>query len=169
MSEDEDSGLNPVDMSNVHNFEAPKKNKGGRPKGSTIAAGAKPPGGDKPKVSDLPRDREPPLVSGIPKAPRQKTKQDLAGIVAGFQFGHTLLATRMGDPNWIISEDESYMIIKAGSDLLDYYKIKIDGKNGAVAALIYAISMVYGPRIFAEVMKAKAKNVGPVQQQHVAA
>ena len=54
-------------------------------------------------------------------------------------------------------EEEAGMLAESGAALLDYYKIKIDGKRGAMLALLWAVTLVYGPRIVTIVIAARNK------------
>ena len=59
---------------------------------------------------------------------------------------HFMIAGLTGFQEMMIDEKESALLADALAGVSDYYKIKLDGKSGAVMGLIYAIGIVYGPR-----------------------
>lgn len=108
-------------------------------------------GGGIPEASDLPADA--PRKRGRPKgstnresaAPRRV--KNLDSIVAMLVSVHGLAAAKTGR-DWIaIDADEARMLAQAASDVLDQYKIKVDGKTGALLMLCYAATVVYAPRV----------------------
>jgi hypothetical protein len=86
-----------------------------------------------------------------PKAPKDKPR-DIKGIASTVQFAHAMLAMKMQNQDFAISEDEAYMLTKAVDDLLVYYGVKMSGKASAWSALIYAVTMIYGPRVASLIM-----------------
>ena len=96
---------------------------------------------------DAPNESTPGAKRGRkPAAP--KTKRDLSGIVVPLVGIHFMLAQMSGLPDLAIDEGEATTIASALSNLTEYYKVKIDGKQGAILGLIYALAVVYGPRIY---------------------
>ena len=56
---------------------------------------------------------------------------------------HARVAIALAQPDLAIDDEEGQMLAESGAALLDYYKIKIDGKRGATVAFIYALTLVY--------------------------
>jgi len=97
--------------------------------------------------------------SAIPKAPRSpKPKKNLDAIKSSIMMLHAMIALKASIPEMVLSEDEAHLLAEAGSNLLDYYQIKIDGKTGAIYAFLYAIALVYGPRAFAVMIRTDKKS-----------
>jgi hypothetical protein len=68
---------------------------------------------------------------------------------------HGKAALALGNDDIAIDEEEAQMLAESLANFLEYYKIVITGKRGAAVALLYAVSMVYGPRLFAMVLKRR--------------
>lgn len=100
-------------------------------------------------------------AGSIPPKPKQKSK-DLHGIAATVQMAHAMLAMRLERADFTISDDEAFMLVKAVDDLLEHYGIKIMGTASPWAALVYAITMIYGTRIGTIVIERMKK---PQQSQ----
>lgn len=112
-----------------------------------------------------PRDGEPVNLFGpvqnssAPK--RTAPKKNIQPIKNLLVSVHMRLAMLAGMPELAIDDDEATLLAQSGADLMDFYKIKIDGKRGAMIAFIYAVSIVYGPRVFAFVLAQRLKAAAP--------
>ena len=51
-----------------------------------------------------------------------------------------------------LDDDEATMLADSLSELASYYKIKLDGKGGALVAVLYAVTMIYGSRLLPYVL-----------------
>jgi hypothetical protein len=72
---------------------------------------------------------------------------------------HAKVALAIGEPDLAIDDEEGQMLAESGAALLEYYKIKIDGKRGAIVAFIYALTLVYGPRLFSIAMAKRQQDL----------
>lgn len=89
----------------------------------------------------------PPPKQAKSRAPRQKKEErSLESIEKMLISMHFMLATATGFDDLILDNAEAHTLADALAKVGDYYKIKLDGKTGALMGLIWAIGMVYGPR-----------------------
>ena len=84
----------------------------------------------------------------IPKAPKPRAKRNLEAAQMSLQMAHIAIAAKIGDDGFMLSDDEAHMLADAGANLLEYYNVKLSGKNGALLMMAQAIAVVYGPRLF---------------------
>lgn len=102
-----------------------------------------------------------PRKRGRPKGIPNRKSRDLQAVEAMFVSIHAILATSAKMPEAAIGPDESHMIIEAFANVMDQYKIKLDGKTGAAAVLIYSLGLVYGPRAVAVVIRKRNESRQP--------
>jgi hypothetical protein len=101
------------------------------------------------------------------KKPRQKrSERSLAGIEKLLSSIHMMAALATGFEDLKIDPEESHLLAEALATLGDYYKIKLDGKSGAIMGLIYAAGAVYGPRAVTIGIKLRAKQTPPPKAQN---
>lgn len=77
---------------------------------------------------------------------RPKTSRNLKGIEQLLLATHLMIATATGCHELMLDEKEGTMLAEALANLSDQYKIKLDGKSGALIGLLYAVGAIYGPR-----------------------
>lgn len=138
-----------------------RNKRGGNPKPSS---GAKP-GAANPKAGTASNFDASPMAGAIKSNAKGKTKADLEKWSRSVQFAHSLLAMKMQDGNWAISDDESLLLTEAVVDLLEHYNIKLKGQAGAWGALVYAVGMIYGPRVASLIMSKRAQAHQPNNAQ----
>lgn len=80
------------------------------------------------------------------------TRRNVQHFRKVFANAHKKIAEAVDDDTWILDDEESNMMAEGLADLLSYYKIIVTGKGGAWLALIYAITLVYGVRVFPTVL-----------------
>jgi hypothetical protein len=123
----------------------PERRRPGRPRKDGTAPGS-------------PRGGEPVNLFGSAQGARKPAaKKNIEPIKNMLVSMHVRLALLTGVPELIIDDAEATMLAENGAALMDYYKIKIDGKRGAMLAFIYAVTIVYGPRVFAYVIAQRMK------------
>lgn len=98
---------------------------------------------------------------------RPPAKKNIEPIKRLLLSVHVKLALVTGVPELVIDEDEATMLAENGAALLDYYKIKVDGKRGALIAFMYAVLMIYGPRAFAYAVTMRQRNKEAEQSSKV--
>jgi len=95
-------------------------------------------------------------VEGKPKRGRpRKADRNLQGMEQMLLAMHMMIATATGASEMMLSPPEGHMLAEALATLSDHYKIKLDGKAGAVLGLIYAAGAVYGPRAVAIAIRVR--------------
>jgi hypothetical protein len=126
-----------------------KRAKAGTSKGSNSEKSAKPS-----KATDF---REAPMAGAVKAAAKGKSKAELEKWAKSVQFAHALLAMKMENEDFALSEDEALLLTEAVIDVLEYYNIKLKGQASAWGGLAYAVGMIYGPRI-ASLVISRIKN-----------
>lgn len=81
------------------------------------------------------------------KPGRPRTMRNVEHFKKVLLSSHEKAALLMGVEELALDDDEATMLAESITELLSYYKIKTDGKSGAVLMLGYAIMMVYGSRL----------------------
>lgn len=116
------------------------------------------PGGNQPQLEigeqpapKKPRGRPAGSASGSSSA-RGKSLESIEALLVGIHGG---VAGLLNMPELAIDEKESATLAKALDAVASQYKIRLDGKQGAVAGLIGALVTVYGPRVVLIVMRKK--------------
>lgn len=104
--------------------------------------------------TDFAETNEP--TSGAKRGRKPKADRNLQGVEQVLLATHMMLATVTGHPELILDKQEGHILAEALANLGDHYKIKLDGKTGAIMGLVYAIGIVYGPR--AVVIGAKIRS-----------
>lgn len=138
--------------------DSQRKRSRGRPPGSR-SAGPLPPEQPVPPESAAP---------GEEPRTRRRRKQALdKDAVAQEVFkAHILIAKWTKQPLLQVDENEARILASAIDALCREFDIELSGKSGAVTQVIYALLIVYGPRIpaFQEVMERakRAARSGPV-------
>lgn len=102
-----------------------------------------------------------PLKTTRSRGANKKTERNLKGIEQMLVAIHFMVATATGVQELAIDKEESQMLAEALATLADHYKIKLDGKTGALMGFVYALSTVYGPRAVAigVRLRSERKNV----------
>lgn len=90
-----------------------------------------------------------PLATKRGRGPSKKTERNLKGIEQMLVAIHFMVATATGVSEIVIDKEESNTLAEALATLADHYKIKLDGKTGALMGFVYALGTVYGPRAVA--------------------
>ena len=93
-----------------------------------------------------------------PGRPRKSAGKNVDSIKKVLISVHLKAAIATGVPEVAIDEDEATQLAESGAALLEYYKIRIDGKRGAMLAFLYALTLVYGPRIFAYIVSMRQQS-----------
>lgn len=119
---------------------------------------------EKPELAEAPMPDMPDLVSGeevtgdLPPAqelstsPKKrrgrppKSEQNLDGLKQMLFATHMILSRIASCPELAIDDAESLMLAGSLAKLADHYKIKLDGKGGALVGFLYTCGMIYGPR-----------------------
>lgn len=104
-------------------------------------------------------DSEPRAKRGRP--PGSTRKRDLAGVEAVLVGVHAMLAASLHAPELTIDAAESHAVAEAVANVAEQYKIRLDGKAGAVAGLVYALGLVYGPRAVAIYIRMRNEKSPP--------
>jgi hypothetical protein len=125
--------------------EIPVKRRPGRPRKDGT-----PPGSPRGEPVNLFQTGEGPKPKGRPPA-----KKNIEPIKRLLVSVHLKVALISGVAEIAIDDEEATMLAESGAALLDYYKIKVDGKRGALIAFVYAVMMVYGPRAFGYAMSMR--------------
>lgn len=115
-------------------------------------------------LSTLPTDQTPPRRRGRPPGSSNKRERNLQGMEQMLCAIHLMISMATGLEELQIDPSESHILADALANLSEHYKIKLDGKAGAVLGLIYAIGAVYGPRavsIGIKIRKAKRDDTAP--------
>jgi hypothetical protein len=81
------------------------------------------------------------------KRPR-RVARNLDGVIQGVKLAHLAVAKQLNDPDIILEDDEATALADAADKLLQYFKVELSGKTGAVIGLIFTAAMIYGPRGF---------------------
>ena len=97
--------------------------------------------------TDFSETNEP--VVGVKRGRKPKSERNLQGVEQVLLAMHMMLATATGYPEFILDKQESHILAEAIANLGEHYKIKLDGKTGAVMGMVYALGVVYGPRAIA--------------------
>lgn len=94
--------------------------------------------------------------------PAKRTIVQVHAVVSGlFQKSDNELVRDIGK-TLILDEEEAGMLAESGAALLEYYKIKVTGKTGALLAFVWCVMLIYGPRAFMIVMASReGKPPGP--------
>lgn len=119
-------------------------------------AKAKPKVGGGSSKTSAPTDATDFAASPIPLAKvtaKGKDKKDIEKWSRSVMFAHAMLAMKLGRAEFQIDEEEAKLLTEAVIDLSEYYNIKLKGQAGAWAGLIYAVGMVYGPRVGAMIVQ----------------
>ncbi len=104
----------------------------------------------------LPDGGEAPKTRGRPK----KQDRNLQGIEQLLLATHLMVASATGYSELILSPADGHMLADAFATLADNYKIKLDGKTGAVMGLIYAVGAIYGPRAVSIAIRVRNERRG---------
>lgn len=88
--------------------------------------------------------------------PKKETRS-LEGVEKLLVSIHFMLATTTGLEDLSIDQSEAHILADALATLADHYKIKLDGKTGALMGFVYAIGAVYGPRAVTIGIKLRSK------------
>lgn len=91
----------------------------------------------------LPEDGAAPAAK---RGRKPKTERSLKGLEQLLTSIHWMVSMATGYEDLAITEAEAHTLAEAGAELASYYKIKMDGKNGAMLGMMMAIGAVYGPR-----------------------
>lgn len=126
------------------------------------SSGAKP-GAANPKAGTASQFDASPMAGAKMSNAKGKDKKDLEKWSRSVQFAHAMLAMKMQNQDFAISDEEALLLTEAVVDLLEYYNIKLKGQAGAWGALIYAVGMIYGPRV-ASLIIAKRMQPAPNNQ-----
>lgn len=115
------------------------------------------------KIAGMPEDEAPKRKPGRPRSntpPAGNRAKSLESIERLLVAVHVGIANISHMPELEIGESEAKQLATSLDAVAAQYKIKLDGKHGAVAGLISTLVMVYGPRVAVIVMrqKAEAKN-----------
>ena len=115
------------------------------------------------EVAAMPEDEAPKRKAGRPRSntpPAGNRAKSLESIERLLLAVHVGIANISHMPELEIGESEAKQLATSLDAVAAQYKIKLDGKHGAVAGLISTLVMVYGPRVAIIVMrqKAEAKN-----------
>ena len=111
---------------------------------------------DKAPVDLLPDGTESP--KGKRGRPSKRSERSLKGVETLLSAIHLMVAKATGFDDLIIEPEESHMLAEAIANLADHYKIKLDGKSGAIMGVIYAAGAVYGPRAVTIGIKLRERN-----------
>lgn len=94
-------------------------------------------------------------------------KRDLSGIESILVGIHAMLSTATAMPELSIEQAEAHVVAEAIANVSEQYKIKLDGKAGAIAGLVYALGIVYGPRAVAITIRLRnERKQEQEQKQH---
>ena len=80
-------------------------------------------------------------------AGRPRTVKNVDHFKKVLLSSHMKAALVTGVEEIALDDEEAGLLAESIAELLSYYKIKVDGKGGAVLGLLYAVSMVYGSRL----------------------
>lgn len=132
----------------------PPKRGPGRPRKDAGQAPAEPPletgnAGEPVQLFDAPKKR------GRKPGSTNKTSRDLTGITQLLLTTHIALASLTKYEELALSPDEAGMLASSLAGIAEHYKIRIDGKAGAIMTAIYTVGVIYGPRAFSIGMKIK--------------
>jgi len=97
-------------------------------------------GNSLPEAVSLTSDKE------TTRLPKTKRSEHFKRILLSF---HAKMALATADPTLALDDSEAEELANSFVALLSYYHIKLDGKRGAQWGVLYAVSIVYGPRLFA--------------------
>lgn len=99
---------------------------------------------------------------GVPPKPKAKPRKNLEAIERSIVLAHAVLAAKLTAPELMMGDDEAHMLAESFAALAEHYKIRLDGKQGAWAGVVYSVSIIYGPRAFAYFMRQKTEAAPPV-------
>lgn len=97
------------------------------------------------------------LFSRTAPPKKSATKKNVEPIKKMLVSIHSRAALLFDAPYLAMDDEEADMLAPASADLLEYYKIKIEGKRGAMIAFVCVVIVIYGPRLFAFVIQQKMK------------
>ena len=150
-SSEEDSGLSPVKPPAAEAWSEPE----GGPS-EPVQRRTRGPN----KVTPLyPDDGEKPRRGRKPNSAR--VDRDIGPYVGMLIAGHGMASAASGSAVWLINDDEARELVTRSMNVMDAYGVKMDGKNTAVAALIGAALMIYGPRCVSFVMDMRKARTAP--------
>jgi hypothetical protein len=89
---------------------------------------------------------EEPAPSNGKRGRKPKSERSLKGLEQLLTSIHWMVSLATGLEDLAITDVEAHTLAEAGAELASYYKIKMDGKNGALLGMMMAIGAVYGPR-----------------------
>jgi hypothetical protein len=105
------------------------------------------------------------LPGGEPAVKRggrpKKSDRNLQGVEQLLSSIHLMLALATGFDDLKLDQTEAHLLAEATANLADHYKIKLDGKSGAIMGMIYAAGAVYGPRAVSIGIKLRNRNRTP--------
>lgn len=116
--------------------------------------------GDSTAPGDLPEavalDTRPKGRRGRPP----KSERNLDGIKQLLLSTHIALASIARCPELALEESEASLFANSLSTLADHYKIKLDGKSGAMIGFLYTLGIIYGPRAIAISVRVRNERHG---------
>lgn len=86
-----------------------------------------------------------------------KDRKEIERWSKGVQLAYGLIAMKLQDQDWAISDEEAVFLTEPFMDVMEHYNIKMKGTAGVWGAMIYALGMVNGPRIVTTVMRVMAQ------------
>lgn len=108
-----------------------------------------------------------PMAGATQSKTKGKDRKEIEKWSRSVQFAHAMIALKLQRQEFAISDEEAFLLTEAVVDVMEYYNIKLKGTAGAWGALIYAVGMVYGPRVAGlviERMQAAQPAQAPQQQ-----
>ncbi len=124
--------------------DAPEPKRRGRPPNFPVDAA------EPSSEVDLPESV--PLDTERPKKRRgrpPKSERNLDGVKQLLFTTHMVLSRIASCPELAIDDAEASMFATSLATLADHYKIRLEGKSGAVVGFIYTLGIIYGPRAIA--------------------
>ena len=106
-----------------------------------------------------------PRKRGRPKGVPNRKSRDLRAVEAMLVSIHAMIAASTQMPEIAIDASESHIVAEAVANVADQYKIKLDGKTGAIAVLIYSLGIVYGPRAVAIAIRMRNERNGRYERR----
>lgn len=107
---------------------------------------------------EVPPDLPAQELSTAPKKRRgrpPKQEQNLDGLKQMLFATHLILSRIAASPELALDDAESMMLAGSLAKLADHYKIKLDGKGGALIGFLYTCGMIYGPRAVAIAIRVR--------------
>lgn len=148
-----------LDGSEIVNEPEPKKR--GRPPKLSVVDEMPDAMGDLPEPVALETERPRKRRGRPPKAER-----NLDGIKQLLLTTHMVLSRIASCPELAIDDGEANMFANSLATLADHYKIKLDGKSGALVGFIYTLGIIYGPRAVAISIRVRNERNSSNDGQH---